>query len=213
MATLSPRSRGGASAGGESHHDLHDRSRLRSTTHGSGVGRPRRVPRLFPSKSLGNVPGQASWLSGHRPNPSPSHARQGTVAGGAPMLRSNLEGSGSPITVAGPRPICTAFPFSPELGSGAPAEQTMSNNNDGETLLPGGIPVKRTNPPAFNAPNGPAVCLHASACRPRTCAAAARGASPRIGRADSHPLGARAGRRPCAGKGSRRACRRGARCG
>jgi hypothetical protein len=32
------------------------------------------------------------------------------------LLRWRLEGSGSPITVAGPRPICTAFPFVPGLG-------------------------------------------------------------------------------------------------
>jgi len=56
------------------------------------------------------VPGQVSWLSGHHRILS------------LPILRGQnsgrpsddgLKGCGSPITVAGPRPILTAFPFSP----------------------------------------------------------------------------------------------------
>jgi len=43
---------------------------------------------------------------------------KGTVAGASISL-APWEESGSPITVAGPRPICTAFPFLPKLSLGS----------------------------------------------------------------------------------------------
>ncbi len=45
-------------------------------------------------------------------------------------------GLGSPITVAGPRPICTAFPFVPDSSSGSPQEpsfQRTTSREDGTT--------------------------------------------------------------------------------
>ena len=118
----SPRSRGGDPAGGESHH----------ASWAPGLsGGPESVPgdqgefrdsfrrRVTQDRFRGRLPGFRVIAE-----PLAFPCPKGTVAGGALMGRSGLEGCGSPVTVAGPRPICTAFPFSPELGSGAPAEQT-----------------------------------------------------------------------------------------
>jgi hypothetical protein len=70
-------------------------------------------PRTLSVEELGRikVPGQVSWLSGHRlllGLPFPQGQKSGCP------LADGLRGSGLPITVAGPLPIYTAFPFSPE---------------------------------------------------------------------------------------------------
>jgi len=72
-----------------------------------GIGRPWHFflsPLSVEESVWASVPGQASWLSGYRGTfrlPIPKVRDSGIVTG-----RSN-----SPITVAGPRPILTAFPF------------------------------------------------------------------------------------------------------
>ena len=42
------------------------------------------------------------------------------------------ERSGSPITVAGPQPICTAFPFAPDFRVGVTLETEFSKNSNRE---------------------------------------------------------------------------------
>jgi len=69
---------------------------------------------------------RAGFLAlGSSPHPQPSHsARGGTVA--VHHQSDGLWRCGSPITVAGPRPNLTAFPF-PRCTNGAPQEHTLSN--------------------------------------------------------------------------------------
>jgi len=74
-------------------------------------------------------PSYCSWAGflalGLSPSPPPSlsAARKSGCPSG-----DGLRGSGSPVTVAGPRPIFTAFPF-PPVCAGAPQEQKFSKND------------------------------------------------------------------------------------
>src|SRR5579863_594024 len=115
--TPSPSSRGrfrrkeSGAGGRETRKPSHPSNRMRKALH---FLRTLSVEEL--DLSVGSWAGFLAF--GSSPDPLPSRpAQRGTVAGFVGQKRI-----GSPITVAGPRPICTAFPFLPELDSGSPQE-------------------------------------------------------------------------------------------